>query len=442
MPDQGICDGTTSCWPDTSGLDRSGTNCSRPRAMPKILFLDVDGAAFSAFEMASLLDNGRDVSWAGLRAIPEELKSGEFQKLSGSEIRIPWIGRGTLASLLRCLATRPARTVATLGIVLAAYAREPRYLSKCLATLAWSFSVARWAEEHNVEHLHANWAHLPATSAWIVSRLTGLPYSFSAHAGADLFRTSALLRQKIADARFIVVCNHAAEKRLLQLSPHHAAKIHLCYHGIDLHRFRAGPRPSLGALLSVGNLDPAKGFDLMIRAVALLRDRGRKLTYRIVGEGRERKRLEWLISELGLGEQVRLSGELRSEALVEAYHGASVFVAPSRILSSGGRDGLPNVILEAMACGIPVVGTDAAGIPEAVVHEQTGLLAEAENPAALADAVERLLVDHDLAEQMTRAGREQVALRFDRSKNVARFCGLFSAAGNSRLSGRRIPRYS
>ena len=403
--------------------------------MPKILFLDVDGAAFSAFEMASLLDNGRDLAWIGLRAIREELKSGEFQRLSGAEIRLPWVGRETLASLLRCLATRPARTVTTLGVVLAAYAREPRYLSKCLATLAWSFSVARWAEKNDVEHIHANWAHLPATSAWIVSRLIGLPYSFSAHAGADLFRTSALLRQKIADARFIVVCNRAAEKRLRDLSPSHAAKIHLCYHGIDLHRFQAGPRPSEGYLLSVGNLDPAKGFDLMIRAVASLCDRGRNSTYRIVGEGPERKRLEGLIRELGLGERVRLSGELRSEALVEAYHRASVFVAPSRILPSGGRDGLPNVILEAMACGIPVVGTNVAGIPEAVVHEQTGLLADAENPAALADAVERLLVDQELAERVTRAGRELVAHRFDRAQNVTRFCGLFSVAGNSRLSG-------
>lgn len=400
--------------------------------MPKILFLDVDGAAFSAFEMAALLDNGRDVAWAGLRAIREDLKSGELQELCGAEVRLPWIGRETLTSLLRCLAAHPARTVATLGIVLAAYAREPRYWSKCLATLSWSFSVARWAEENDVEHLHANWAHLPATSAWSVSRLTGLPYSFSAHAGADLFRTSALLRQKIADARFIVVCNRAAESRLRELSPSQAAKIHLCYHGIDLHRFQAGPRPSEGYLLSVGNLDPAKGFDLMIRAVALLRERGKNSTYRIVGEGPERKRLEGLICELGLGERVRLSGELRSEALVDAYHRASVFVAPSRILPSGGRDGLPNVILEAMACGIPVVGTNVAGIPEAVVHEQTGLLAAAENPVALADAVERLLVDQELAERMRRAGREQVAHRFDRSKNVARFRNLFSAAGETR----------
>ncbi|MGH7897069.1 MAG: glycosyltransferase, partial [Candidatus Binatia bacterium] len=324
-----------------------------------ILFLDVDGAPFLSFEMLSLQRAGAAVAFAGSRAIPKALKSGEFESLAPGELVLSWLGLRTLSALGRYSLTRPIRLFGALATAFRAYAREPAYLAKLAATLLWTLAVARWAETHGVEHLHANWAHLPATGAWFASRLTGLPFSFSGHAGRDLYRTTALLPEKVRDARFVTVCNRAAAEQLRRLcGADAAAKVRVCHHGIDLRRFRPGPALARDFALSVGNLDPAKGFDVMIRAMAILRRKWPRLRYRIVGEGAERARLEALAAELRLDDCVTLEGALHGDRLVDAYRQAAVFVAPSRLLDNGGRDGLPNVLLEAMATGIPAVGSN------------------------------------------------------------------------------------
>jgi len=396
------------------------------------LFLDVDAAPFLAFEMLSLRRAGMDVTVAGSREIPRALLSGEFADLAAYEVVLPWFGREALAAGLHYAATRPLRTLGALTAAIAAYVTEPAHLAKLLGTLGWTLAAARWAERHGIEHLHANWAHLPASSAWIASRLTGLPFSFSGHAGRDLFRTTALLGRKVREARFVVVCNRAAGDQLAAHGGRESAvKIRVCHHGVDLERFRPRPAPTGELVLSVGNLDPAKGFDLMLHATALLRRQRPGLRYRIVGEGPERGRLEALIGALGVAEAVTLAGALRGDALVEAYRQASVFVVPSRLLSNGGRDGLPNVLLEAMASGVPAVGSSVAAIPEAIEHERTGLLVPPEDPRALAAAIGRLLDDRTLAERLTRAARERVLTDFDRRRNVARYCSLFSSSEKS-----------
>ncbi|MGH7820320.1 MAG: glycosyltransferase family 4 protein, partial [Candidatus Binatia bacterium] len=285
---------------------------------------------------------------------------------------------------------------------------------------------------------HANWAHLPATSAWIASRLTGIPFSFSAHAGRDLFRTSALLRVKLRDASFAIACNDAARARLIEAVGREAAhKVHVCYHGVDLERFQLRSETDGAYLLSVGNLDAAKGFDVAVRSLTALR--GRDVPYRIVGAGKERDALAALAARLGLGAVVDLAGVLHGAQLVEAYRGARVFLAPSRILPDGGRDGLPNVVLEAMAVGVPVVASNVAALPEAIVHERTGLLVASEDEAALSAAIVRLLDDRELRERLVRAARERVVRTFDRARNVEHFCSFFeSLPGLRAASGSAI----
>jgi glycosyltransferase involved in cell wall biosynthesis len=363
------------------------------------------------------------VWYSGFRPIPERLKTGELEPLRDREIRFPRGG----AAFAGSLSENAVAKLRPVGAALRAYAGEPSYLAKLLASLGWTFAAARWVKRERIGHIHANWAHLPATSAWIVSRLTGVPYSFSAHAGRDLFRTSALLGEKTREARFVVVCNHVAKERLIEVGGGNVGgKIHVCAHGVDLERFSPGGKRERSGLLSVGNLDPAKGFDVMIRALGGLRETGVELRYRIVGEGPERRRLETVAEESGVAALVELGGRLEGDALVEAYRKAAVFVAPSRLLPGGGRDGLPNVVVEAMACGAPVVGSRIAAIPEAIEHESTGLLVSPEDPLALAGAVRRMVDDSNLAGQLADAARARVAEQFDRARNVKRFIALFA----------------
>lgn len=396
--------------------------------MANLLFLDVDGASFSAYEMLELGRRGHAIALAAFRRLSREVTVGEFAALPALALALPRAGVGALA---RTIAARPRAAAAVVATALAEHRREPAYFARLVASLPWTFALARFANERRIDQIHANWAHLPATSAWIVSRLTGIPYSFSGHAGRDLFRTRSLLRAKVEHARFVVVCNAAAERRIREVAGAPLDNLHLVYHGVDLDRFRFAAPAAGASVLSVGALDPAKGFDLMIRAVALLGARGRGVRYRIAGEGSERARLESLVRELGVGDRVTLLGQVDGGALVDEYHAAAVFAAPSRILDGGGRDGLPNVVLEAMACGVPVVAADVAGIPEAVAHETTGLLVPPENPGDLAGAVERLLADRALARRVAGAARDSVVRRFDRRKNVERFCALFADSGRA-----------
>jgi glycosyltransferase involved in cell wall biosynthesis len=194
----------------------------------------------------------------------------------------------------------------------------------------------------------------------------------------------------------------------------------LAYHGVETagrRRMSAAPgRPPV--VLSVGRLVEKKGHETLVQAAALLRDRGCAFRLRIVGEGVEWARLQRLVHELGLEESVTFTGPL-SEAEVSAeYERAQVFALACRELENGDRDGIPNVVLEAMAHGLPIVSTTSPGIVEAVAHERSALLAEPGDAAGLADQLERVLLDPDLRERIGVGALVRVQERFDRSANL------------------------
>ena len=166
-------------------------------------------------------------------------------------------------------------------------------------------------------------------------------------------------------------------------------------------------------MLTVGRLVEKKGHDTLIRAAGMLRDQGVAFRLRIAGDGPEWPRLQRLVHELDLAGHVTFLGPLNTVEVRAEYGSASVFALACRRLANGDRDGLPNVLLEAMVQGLPVVGTTQAGIGEAVEHERTGLLADPDNPAALADALRRVLTDPELARRLGASGQVAVRERFD-----------------------------
>jgi len=291
--------------------------------------------------------------------------------------------------------------------------------------------VARDARRAGVRHLHAHFADGTARIAMLASLLSGIPYSFTTHA-RDIFRSGInrrLLREKIDSASFVVGVSQY-NKRFLDKNLRHArnGRVHVVYNGVDLQRFQPSSAvardPAL--ILAVGRLVPKKGFADLIAACRVLREQGRRLRCRIVGDGPLRATLESQAAELG--EVIEFAGPLSQEALAAEYQRATIFALPAIIPPDGNTESLPTVLLEAIASGCPVISTRIAGIPEIVDHAENGLLVEPGDVAGLAVAIQRLLDDPQLRARFGASGRRKAEERFDVAKNAGELYRLFTDA--------------
>jgi glycosyltransferase involved in cell wall biosynthesis len=254
-----------------------------------------------------------------------------------------------------------------------------------------------------------------------VSRLTGVPFSFTAHA-RDIFEYGdrRSLRDKTQAAKAVIAISEDGRQRLIELAgPEAADKIHLVRNGIDLTHFRRRTRNASGErILAVSRLVPKKGLDTLLRAVAMLVDRGRDVRCQIVGDGPLHDELRKAAKDLRIADRVEFSGSLDAGAVLGAYRHATVVALPCRTDENGDRDGLPVSIVEAMAVGVPVVSTRISGIPEVVEDGVSGLLVEPDDMRGLAAALERVLDDSKLRRSLADAGW-CVAQDFDRRITTA-----------------------
>jgi len=291
------------------------------------------------------------------------------------------------------------------------------------------YLVERHLRHEPAGHLHAHFAHGPCTTALFASELTGTPFSFTAHAKDIFVQEEDFLRTKLARARFAVTCTAFNRERLAEVCG--AARLHCIYHGVDLRRFsarREAPRGAPPRILSVGRLVPKKGFPTLLRALARLAERGVAFQGTLIGSGPQRAELEALLRELGLGGRVELLGPMTQDELLGHYAVADCVALACQVQDDGDRDGIPNVLVEAAALGVPVVSTRISGIPELVLDGETGLLVPPGDVGALADALERVLRDRAFADSLARAGRARVEELYDLERNTARLGSIFRGA--------------
>ncbi|HYX82218.1 MAG TPA: glycosyltransferase [Gemmatimonadales bacterium] len=286
-------------------------------------------------------------------------------------------------------------------------------------------------------HLHAHFASSPGLVALLTSRITGVPYTLTAHA-KDIYvlRHPDDLRAKLREARAIVTCTDYNRKHLLSHYPQECSgKVFRIYHGLDLAPFRNGGHQGAGSaklgesndavILSVARLVEKKGLDDLIAALAKLRRRGRSVRLEIIGGGPLRAALAAQAQRLGVGDHVRLLGAQPYETVCLAYRRAAVFVLPCRVAGDGDRDGIPNVLLEAVASGVPVVSTPVSGIPELIDSEHSGLLVEPTNHEMLADAIDRVLQCPELGVRLTAAARAKLEANFSLDRCSDRLLAVF-----------------
>ena len=290
-----------------------------------------------------------------------------------------------------------------------------------LARFPQAPSLVRRLDADGVTHLHAGFVHIPGSLAYLVALLTDLPFSLASHA-RDLYRSAPrLLRRKLTAARVVFTCTRYNLGYLQQLgNGARPPRVQHAYHGTNLERFRFGPcgESQPPVVLAVARLVEKKGLEDLIEACACLRDRGRPFSCHIVGTGALKRSLTRLIHRLHLEPLVTLEGALDQDAVVGWYRRATVLALPCRVARDGDRDGIPNVLIEAAACGLPIVTTPVSGIPELIEDQRSGLLVPPCDPTALAEAIERLLQSPDLRDHLRRAARKKVEEQFDVRRNA------------------------
>ncbi len=353
----------------------------------------------------------------------------------------PWIARAwragffspkVLGSNLRLLLRSPRRYLETLGQVLWENRTSPKFLLRAIILWPKSVALAQEMVSREVPHIHAHYATHPALAAWIVHRLTGIPYSITVHAH-DIFVCHAMLETKLRHAALIVAISEFNRRYLGALFGNWiAAKTHVVHCGIDPARYAGEIRQWHNGerfeIIHTGSLQPYKGQRYLVEACALLRERGIPFRCRLIGGGELEADLRERIRALGLEEQVHLLGAKTQNEVAALLAESHCYVQPSVVTPSGKMEGIPVSLMEALASGLPVVATDISGIPELVRPEETGWLVPEKDPAALADALEWVYRHPAEAVRRAEAGRALVWREFSLQKNVEYLTTLFTAS--------------
>jgi len=386
---------------------------------------------FTTFPVASETFLRREV--AAMRSLGVDLRAwslwGGAADVDGLPVRRvrTWRAAALLWRLPWAVSRRPEAFVELAGEMLERPVPSTLNFLENLWGAACAVLIETQVRRSGAARLHAVWSSMPATAAWLLGRLTGLPYSLGAHA-YDVFEDGGdwLLPLKLRDATRVHTTTGAARARLLALGcdPERLALVRRGLSTLQPMRPPRTPRTPL-RLLSVGRLVEKKGYPDLLALCAHLRDTGFPFELRIVGGGPMEHALRALVQRLDIGDCVRLPGQVDPAAVVEQLAWADVFVFSGRIARNGDRDGFPNVVGEAMAAGVPVLSTPVGGVPEVIRDGVNGLLAslDASRPetfAAWRASLLRLRDDDAFTRRLTQAARAWAEQEFDAKRNAGK----------------------
>jgi glycosyltransferase involved in cell wall biosynthesis len=390
-------------------------------------------------EIRALRAAGFDVAIGELRPLHRNRAARGFEDLEPFVSHARWFSPDMLRGLVFFVFRTPRRVLECLRIVFYCLSR-PQYATKVIYILLSSMRLAYRFRSAEIGIVRADFLHTEALAARFLEIFLGLPYSLTVYTVFTHY-PRRVIEELVGGASFLVADTIQA-KEFLEAMDVQPERIHLIRNGVTMGEFprRLGREVSgLPIVLGVGSLVPKKGFHVLLSACALLRQRGIRFRCVIIGDGCERKRLENLIETLGLTGSVEMLGYLSLAELRDWYYRANVFAMPSVVSPAGETDGLPTVVIEALASGLPVVGTETAGIPEVIRDGLNGFLVPANAPGPLADRIQRLLERLDLRESFGSEGRRLIEQQFSLEQKIEALRNSLLGCGvQSQLSSQRV----
>jgi glycosyltransferase involved in cell wall biosynthesis len=393
-------------------------------------------------EIKRLLDRGADLHIVSIRRPRTELSPLQRDLSRRVQYLLPVSLPRLLYSVSAAMLGRPRTFFGTLAWLLSRpHDGAPR--RRTAYHFVTGVYLAHALRRRRRVHLHAHFVDRAATVALVASRFLDSTYSVTAHA-REIYVDAFLLRERIGEAAFTATCTEYNRRHLAELvGPSFARRLFRLYHGLDLDTFLSGGAPKPMAdrplILAVAQLTERKGLRYLVQACEILRKRDRDVQCEIIGDGPLREALSRQVREQQLGDVVRLTGPLPYPDVVDRYRHASAFVLPCIVAPDGDRDGIPNVILEAMAAAVPVISTPVSGIPEVLRDADTGLVVPEADAGAVADAIQRLLDDPALGRALGLSARAFVEEEFNLDRNIDRLVQHFTAVGAGSLPPAATP---
>ena len=376
-------------------------------------------------EIMRLKQWGIDLQIFSIRRPPEDspLSSFQYQLQKSVKYLLPLNIIKLISSQIYFAFSKPKKYFGTLFFLLSR--PHPNVTTKIKTLLHFGEGIyfAYFLRKQKIYEIHAHFLDRAAVLALVARRLLGVPYSISIHAGADIYVHPVLIREKLMEARKAVTCTRFNKKYLESLVGNSVTeKISFIPHGLDATRYNSEDKVNKElVILGVGQLKKRKGFLLLVEVCKMLSDHGYDFRCEIIGEGPRREILQEKISNYSLEDKVFLCGALPHEEVLKRYQKATLFVMPCMQTEDGDVDGIPNVLLEAMAIKIPVISTRVSAIPELIIDRKNGILVSPNNQNELFDAIINLLGSPGKRAELGEAGRQTVLSDFDIDKNVDKF---------------------
>ncbi len=303
-----------------------------------------------------------------------------------------------------------------------------------LATLKHLFQAGYLTNNHlgkdqNIVQLHGHFAHSPTSVTMFASLLSGIPFSFTAHAKDIYTSDKEKIRKKIAHARFVVTCTRHNKEYLQAIAGHCPTPIYCIYHGIDLGLFQQTvPHHETHnpfKILTVARMTQKKGLPTIYKALAGLRQKGIQFQHTLIGDGDDRAKILALISSLDLEDCCQWIGTQSHEQVLLHFKASDLFVLGCEIADNGDRDGIPNVLVESLAMGVPALSTNVSAIPEILINGKTGMTVPPSEPEELEKSMLRILTDTRLRERLIAGGKERVKNNFDNGQWIQKLAEIF-----------------
>ncbi|HRK31143.1 MAG TPA: glycosyltransferase family 4 protein [Tepidisphaeraceae bacterium] len=399
--------------------------------MPTIAYissiLPARSETFVYREIRELRRRGWDVVCVSLNA-PTEAVAG-LEDLERDRVVVydglNWVGDSIIESVLHPISSAIDLMHVKLDAVAPGESMSLPARAKLFVQCAAGGAMARRLRERGVKHIHCHFAHAPTTVGMYAAMQLGVSFSFTGHAN-DLFQRRALLRRKLQRAAFVNCISEWHRDFYIKIEPTSAAKCHIVRCGVDVDawKFRAEANAAAGnrpiQILTVCRLVEKKGVDNLLRGLGKVARDGGTFEMTIAGDGPQRAALEAIALEENIQPSVKFLGAVDNERVRHLLQHSDAFALPCRDDSSGDRDGIPVVLMEAMACGLPVISGDLPAIRELVSHDRSGLLVDGTNVSSIAESIARLAGNPALRQSLAAAGRQRVVEEFSLSENVTR----------------------